>query len=50
LPSAIERGSSEDEAAQRAARRRVERVTADVVLVALDAEAEPGLERVDVRA
>src|SRR6476620_10160158 len=38
-----------DEAAQRAAGRRVERVTADVVLVALDAEAEPGLEWVDVR-
>src|SRR5262245_51041729 len=39
----------EHQAAQRAARRGVERVAADVVLVALDAEAEPGLERVHVR-
>src|SRR6478609_358233 len=36
------------EAAQRAARLGVERVAADVVLVALDAEPEPRLERGDV--
>src|SRR3954454_5852763 len=39
----------EDEAAQSAARRGVERVASDVVLVAFDAEPQPGLERVDVR-
>src|SRR3954451_19489281 len=39
----------EDEAAQCAARRGVERVASDVVLVAFDAEPQPGLERVDVR-
>src|SRR3954447_15405675 len=39
----------EDEAAQCAAWRGVERVAPDVVLVALDAEPQPDLERVDVR-